>query len=589
MCAGAFAMAAGEYVSVRSQRELFEYQIGLERDELAPVSGGRGAGTGADLRGQGPAARRRRCGSRRSIIADPEHALDTLAREELGLNPDELGLALGRGDLVVPRRSRAGALLPLAPFVLAPGPRALPIGDRRHRARAVRRRRDAVAVHRPQRDRLGRCGCWRWARSPAPSPTRSAGSPVSRSADPAADAELRVLKPGRDKSLLQRHPWIFSGAIADVDGTPAAGDTVAVRSADGALARPRRVSRRTRRSARASGRFDAARGRSMRRSSRAASRARSRARAGCSMPRHTGCRLVHGESDGLPGVIADRYGDVVVLQLVIAGAERWRDAHRRRAGAAHRRDLRLRALGRRRARARGPAAAQRASLRGSAAGRRSPSSRTASPTASTSPAARRPASTSTSATTAPRVRALARGPASRSTCSATPAASRWRRSPAAPRASLSIDSSADALALARANLARNPSLAQDAAEWREADAFAELRRLRDAARELRPRSCSTRPSSRRRPRTPRRAARAYKDINLLALKLLRPGGLLATFSCSGGIDAELFRKIVAGAALDAARRRGGHRPLRRERRPPGRARVSRRRLPEGAAAAQGRR
>ena len=48
-----------------------------------------------------------------------------------------------------------------------------------------------------------------------------------------------------------------------------------------------------------------------------------------------------------------------------------------------------------------------------------------------------------------------------------------------------------------------------------------------------------------------RAARAYKDINLLALKLLRPGGLLATFSCSGGIDAELFRKIVAGAALDA--------------------------------------
>ncbi len=48
-----------------------------------------------------------------------------------------------------------------------------------------------------------------------------------------------------------------------------------------------------------------------------------------------------------------------------------------------------------------------------------------------------------------------------------------------------------------------------------------------------------------------RAARAYKDINLLALKLLAPGGLLATFSCSGGVGAELFRKIVAGAALDA--------------------------------------
>ena len=48
-----------------------------------------------------------------------------------------------------------------------------------------------------------------------------------------------------------------------------------------------------------------------------------------------------------------------------------------------------------------------------------------------------------------------------------------------------------------------------------------------------------------------RAARAYKDVNLLALKLLAPGGLLLTFSCSGGISADLFRKIVAGAAVDA--------------------------------------
>jgi len=48
-----------------------------------------------------------------------------------------------------------------------------------------------------------------------------------------------------------------------------------------------------------------------------------------------------------------------------------------------------------------------------------------------------------------------------------------------------------------------------------------------------------------------RAARAYKDINLLALKLLRPGGLLATFSCSGGVPADLFQKIVAAAAADA--------------------------------------
>jgi 23S rRNA (cytosine1962-C5)-methyltransferase len=48
-----------------------------------------------------------------------------------------------------------------------------------------------------------------------------------------------------------------------------------------------------------------------------------------------------------------------------------------------------------------------------------------------------------------------------------------------------------------------------------------------------------------------RAARAYKDINLLALKMLEPGGLMATFSCSGGVSIDLFQKIVAGAALDA--------------------------------------
>ena len=48
-----------------------------------------------------------------------------------------------------------------------------------------------------------------------------------------------------------------------------------------------------------------------------------------------------------------------------------------------------------------------------------------------------------------------------------------------------------------------------------------------------------------------RATRAYKDINLLALKLLRPGGFLVTFSCSGGVSIELFQKIIAGAALDA--------------------------------------
>jgi 23S rRNA (cytosine1962-C5)-methyltransferase len=114
----------------------------------------------------------------------------------------------------------------------------------------------------------------------------------------------------------------------------------------------------------------------------------------------------------------------------------------------------------------------------------------------------------------------------------------------------SLDSSGPALAEARANLAANPELDGQRAEWLEADAFATLRKFRDAARSFDlivldpPKFAPTAAHA-------ERASRAYKDINLWALKLLRPGGLLATFSCSHGIDAELFRKIVAGAALDA--------------------------------------
>jgi 23S rRNA (cytosine1962-C5)-methyltransferase len=115
---------------------------------------------------------------------------------------------------------------------------------------------------------------------------------------------------------------------------------------------------------------------------------------------------------------------------------------------------------------------------------------------------------------------------------------------------LSIDSSADALRLARDNVARNPSLPGPRLQWAEADVFAELRELRNRAASFDlivldpPKFAPTAAHA-------QRAARAYKDINLLALKLLAPGGLLVTFSCSGGIDAALFQKIVAGAALDA--------------------------------------
>ena len=117
---------------------------------------------------------------------------------------------------------------------------------------------------------------------------------------------------------------------------------------------------------------------------------------------------------------------------------------------------------------------------------------------------------------------------------------------------LSIDSSGPALAQARANLALNPQLPAERAEWLEADVFQALRDFRKAGRSfdlivLDPPKFA--PSAAHADR----AARAYKDINLLGFRLLKPGGLLMTYSCSGGIGLELFQKIVAGAALDAGR------------------------------------
>ena len=115
---------------------------------------------------------------------------------------------------------------------------------------------------------------------------------------------------------------------------------------------------------------------------------------------------------------------------------------------------------------------------------------------------------------------------------------------------LSIDASGDALALAKENVTLN-DLSADKANFIEGDVFQLLRRFRDENRSFDmiildpPKFAPTAAQA-------ERAARGYKDINLFAFKLLRPGGTLVTFSCSGGIDAGLFQKIIAGAALDAA-------------------------------------
>jgi VIT1/CCC1 family predicted Fe2+/Mn2+ transporter len=123
LLAGAFSMAAGEWVSVRSQREMFEYQIGLERKELAeyPAEEAQELALIYEARGMPPDEA---AALATSTVADPARALDTLAREELGLNPDELGSPWGAAISSF-LSFGFGALIPLAPFVLLRGDAAL--------------------------------------------------------------------------------------------------------------------------------------------------------------------------------------------------------------------------------------------------------------------------------------------------------------------------------------------------------------------------------------------------------------------------------------------------------------------------------
>ncbi len=116
LAAGAFSMAAGEYVSVRSQRELFERQIALERDELAEYPEEEALELAMIYEARG-IEKADALVLANKLISDPEHALDTLAREELGLNPAELGSPWGAA-LSSFAAFAIGGVIPLLPFLL---------------------------------------------------------------------------------------------------------------------------------------------------------------------------------------------------------------------------------------------------------------------------------------------------------------------------------------------------------------------------------------------------------------------------------------------------------------------------------------
>jgi VIT1/CCC1 family predicted Fe2+/Mn2+ transporter len=123
LLAGAFSMAAGEYVSVRSQREMYEYQIGLERDELDQYPEEEAAELTLiyKARGFSTSDAERMAGT---VLNNPNEALDTLAKEELGLNPTELGSPWGAAIFSFVSFA-AGAAIPLLPFILSGGKNSL--------------------------------------------------------------------------------------------------------------------------------------------------------------------------------------------------------------------------------------------------------------------------------------------------------------------------------------------------------------------------------------------------------------------------------------------------------------------------------
>jgi len=362
---------------------------------------------------------------------------------------------------------------------------------------------------------------------------------------PAAGATVH-LKAGRERSLVLRHPWIFSGAIERVDGDPGSGATVDVVDAAGAFLARAAYSPRSQIRARAWS-FDPTQ------SIDAAFFAAAIARA-CAARRslldeaHTACRLVHGESDQLPGVVADRYGNTIVIQLLSAGADAWRDAIADALVAstgAHcvyeRSDADVRAL---------EGMPPRVGVLRGALPKTVDIVEAGLRYRVDVAGGQKTGFYLDQRDNRAFIGARARG---RRVLNAFCYTGGFTLAALAGNAAsvLSIDSSADALRGARVNVALNPALDAGRAQWSESDVFGELRELRNrgAAFDLivldPPKFAPTAAHA-------QRAARAYKDINLLALKLLAPGGLLATFSCSGGIDASLFQKIVAGAALDAA-------------------------------------
>ncbi len=354
-----------------------------------------------------------------------------------------------------------------------------------------------------------------------------------------------ILKPGREKSLLRRHPWIFSGAIRRVDEGLESGATVDVLSSAGQFLARAFYSPHSQIRARV-WTFD----------DEPVNEAffRARIRRALALRRMwdldsitDAVRLVYAESDGLPSLIVDRYGGILVMQSLTAGIELWRellaDLLLQETGLAcifERSDADVREL---------EGLPPRVGLlRGELLDFVFPISEHGLKFNVNLASGHKTGFYLDQRTNRLLVRQLSRGREVLD-CFCYTGGFSVNALAGGAASVLAVDVSPEALSMAQDNVRLN-GLPADRLQTMDGDVFQVLRRLRDERRSFDmvildpPKFAPTSAQV-------EKAARGYKDINLLAFKLLRPGGLLVTFSCSGGVDAGLFQKIVASAALDA--------------------------------------
>jgi 23S rRNA (cytosine1962-C5)-methyltransferase len=355
-----------------------------------------------------------------------------------------------------------------------------------------------------------------------------------------------VLKAGREKSLLRRHPWIFSGAIHHIDEpTVAPGGTVDLLSFNQQFLARAAYSPNSQIRARVWTFEDEPIDKEFfRRRIRTALQSRDTWQL---TPDTDAYRLLYAESDGIPGLIVDRYGNMLVMQCLTTGGEYWKETFA---------DLLLEETGLTTIYERSDADVRELEglelkvgvLRGDLPQLPITIDEHQLKFNINFAEGHKTGFYLDQRNNRLRVRELAKDKDVLD-CFCYTGGFSVNALAGGAKSVLSVDSSGDALTVCKENVALN-HVDTSRHTTLEGDVFHLLRRFRDEGRSFDmivldpPKFAPTAAHA-------EKATRAYKDINLFAFKLLRPGGVLVTFSCSGGVDAALFQKIIAGAALDA--------------------------------------